>query len=319
MAIQLITTLLGLGLLAWSTHRLIDGTLQIAHQLRAPPVIVALTAVAMGTSAPELMVAVSASLRGIGEIAVGNALGSNLANIGLVLGVTALFSFIPIDRNLVRREIPLLVLVTLVAGWCLRDFHLSPADGLLLTAMLGVVLGILVWSHAQTEAGAGDLAGLPKWRPAANFLLGLILLVGSSELLVWSCSGIATQLGVSDLIIGLTIVAVGTSLPELTVSVVSIMRREHGVAMGTIVGSNIFNLLAVMAVPAILSPLTLEPDAFYRDYLYVLALTALLAGSIYIVYALARRGGAKLGTWVGLALLVGYIGYYALLARTMMA
>ena len=314
MALQLLAAALSLVVLSWSAHRLIDGTLGVARQLGAPPVIIALTAVALGTSAPELVVAISASLRGVGELAVGNALGSNLANIGLVLGITALFGFVPLRASMMRRDMPLLAAVTALAGWSLWDLELSRADGWVLLAALGGVIAVWAFGHARWDAGAETPAGVSAWRPAADFALGLALLIASSELLVWSCVGIASALGVDDLLIGLTVVAVGTSLPELMVSVTGIVRRQPGIALGAIVGSNIFNLLAVMAVPAALSPLLLDAVAFSRDYLYMLGMTALFLAASYAIYA-RRAGDAGLGRWVGLILLASYLAYYAVLGR----
>ena len=317
MALQLFAALLSLVALSWGAHRLVDGTLHLAAQLRAPAAIIALTAVALGTSAPELMVSISASLRGIGELAVGNALGSNLANIGLVLGISALCTAIPVGPAQRRRELPVMAAVTVLAGWCLWDLELSRADGVLLLVALVAAMSLLVRGQRGADPDAALPAGMRAWRPSADFALGLVLLVASAEVLVWSCAGIALALGISDLVIGLTVVAIGTSLPELMVSVASIRRRAPGIAMGAVLGSNIFNLAAVMAVPAMLSPLLVEAVAFSRDYLAMLGLTAALLAFSYA--ARRRTSGPALGRWVGLSLLAAYLAYFALLARAALA
>lgn len=306
--------------LVWSADRFVDGSAAIANSLGVAPLIVGLTIVSLGTSAPEIIIAISASLRDAGELAIGNAVGSNLANIGLVLGVTALIARLPVQKHILRHELPILTLVTLLGGVFLFDGLLARWEGIVLVVLLGPTLAYLVWAKTREMTPQEIVEEQSKVVPMARtralgwFVVGLVLLIASSEVLVWGAKTAALAFGVSPLVIGLTLVAVGTSLPELAASVISARRGIHGIALGNIIGSNIFNLMAVMALPGILRPPRVEPSAFSRDYLAMAALTALLMGGAYLTYLLAgQKRAAGLGRGIAVVLLTAYAGYYVLL------
>ena len=267
--------------LIWSADRFVSGAAGIARSLGMTPVMIGLTIVALGTSSPEIIVAINAAMEEASELAVGNAIGSNLANIGLVLGLTALVSPIPIAYTLLKREIPLLIIATVITGLFLYDNSLDFIDGVVFLLMLTVIFLYLIInkSHqpdAENESDVEHIPDLTKNKAWLWFSIGLILLIASSDILVWGAKDIAQHLGVSQLIIGLTVIAVGTSLPELAATIASAIKGHHDIALGNVVGSNLFNLLAVMAMPALISPTSLATSVFQRDYLAMLAITLLL-------------------------------------------
>lgn len=299
--------------LIWSADKFVAGAAASARKLGMSTFMIGLTVVAFGTSAPELLVAFSAALTDASALAVGNALGSNLANIGLVLAVTALIARIPISKGLLRSELPVVLAVTLLAGYCLYDSNLSRGDGLLL--LIALVL-TLVWmakspapDEAMAEAEIPDVEDKLMW---LYLIGGLLLLMISSELLVWGAKQFALMLGISQLVIGLTVVAVGTSLPELAAAVMSAIRGHHDMALGNVMGSNIFNILAVMAVPAVINPVAFSEAIFSRDYLAMAGITFLLALILY-VDAFVRSTPPRLGKLAAAILLAFYVTYYFLL------
>ncbi|MCR8921563.1 calcium/sodium antiporter [Dasania sp. GY-MA-18] len=328
-----IAIIIGFAGLIWSADQFVAGAAAIAKNLGMAPIMIGLTIVAFGTSAPEIIVSISAALKDAGGLAVGNALGSNLANIGMVLGITALVAPIPIALNILKREMPLLLIATLGASYCLYDLHLSWQDGVILLVTLAVIFYILVTSKshqpdAEHEADVEHIPTMSSGKAWLLFAVGFALLIASSQLLVWGAKIVAIELGVSELIIGLTIVAVGTSLPELAATVASALKGHHDIALGNIIGSNLFNLLAVMAMPALISPTALSPEVFSRDYMSMAGITVLLAAILYGHYLWAKRSNAKLsssngtpallptqylGRLAGAALLICYVAYYYLL------
>ncbi|MCP5162989.1 MAG: calcium/sodium antiporter [Hahellaceae bacterium] len=276
----------GLALLVWSADHFVNSSVATARNLGMTPMLIGLTVVAFGTSAPEMIVSATAAFSGASDLAIGNAIGSNIANIGLVLGVTAIISAIPIRPIVLRRELPVLVCTSILACFLLLDGSLSHLDGILLIAMLAGSLFILSRNHIDTHELDEEVAEIPEMKTgkAILFLVGsLLILLASSKLLVWSATEIARTLGVSELIIGLTIVAIGTSLPELAASVVSALKGHHDIALGNVIGSNLFNLLAVMAMPAFISQPMISHDVLYRDYPVMLAITFALATLAYIM------------------------------------
>ncbi|PAV25335.1 cation:H+ antiporter [Tamilnaduibacter salinus] len=301
--------IVGLILLIWSADRFIEGSVGIASNAGMPPLLIGLTIVAFGTSAPEMLVSATAALTDAPAMAVGNAIGSNIANIGLVLGITVLVSPVPLRRAVLKREFPILLAVTGAALLFLMDLSLTPIDGLMFLVMLVVALTLLAKGSESGESPefVEELEEMPELdtrRAVMWFAVGLVLLIASSRMLVWGATELALTLGVSELVIGLTIIAIGTSLPELAASVASALKGHHDVALGNIVGSNLFNLLAVLAMPALLNPLTIDPEALYRDYAVMAGLTVLLA---IFAYSMQKKG--KLARFEGGILLVIYIGY----------
>lgn len=309
--------------LIWSADRFVAGSAAIARNLGVTPIIIGLTIVSLGTSAPEIIVAISAGLKQAGDLAIGNALGSNLANIGLVLAITALVAPLPIQKHLLTEEVPILLGVTLLAGILLYDAKLEVWEGALLLATLTPLMLFLIkvkkgqLTPEEEKAESADIPTMPNKTAGFWFAFGLCILIGSSEILVWGAKTVALEFGVSPLIIGLTVIAVGTSLPELAASIMSALKGHHDIALGNIIGSNIFNLLAVMSMPGIISPPTMEPAVFTRDYMAMAAVTLILAIAIYTGYLLRKRNDngtqARLGRRIGIILLVSYIAYYILL------
>jgi cation:H+ antiporter len=302
--------LVGLALLVWSADKFVEGATSFARHLGVSTMIIGITVVGFGTSAPEILVSVIAVLEDTPDLAIGNALGSNIANIGLILGVTALITPLPIAKITFKREYPLLIFATGVMSWCLYDGELDTVDGYLLLTLLGLMLWYLVRSH-QLEANANldenklDRGQDTSFMASAGWLvLGLILLVGSSKLLVWGATEVAHNFGISELIIGLTIVALGTSLPELAASIASVRKGEPDLAIGNVIGSNLFNSLAVIGIPAMITRFNIDSLAVTRDLPVVIVLT-------FLLYGLSRFPAASrsLSRLKGLWLLSAFVIY----------
>ena len=307
------STVIALGLVAlvWSADRLVNGASAIARRAGLTPMLIGLTIVSIGTSAPEILISIMSALADSGELAVGNALGSNIANVGLVLGVTLLLSSITLGRDTTRIDLPLLMLVVLVIWFLLYDLELSRSDSFVLLGMLALFF-VRVAQHARQsndDIAAHEIPTLTLPLAWLSFLGGLALLIASSRILVWAASHIATELGVSELVIGLTIVAVGTSLPELAASVMSALKGHADMAVGAVVGSNMFNILLVLAIPGLWGSLSLQTAVIRRDMFAVFLTTLVLA-----LAALWRWNGetesGTLGRGTGLLLLSLYIAYY---------
>lgn len=316
--LYLAALMIGLAALTWSADRFINGAAGLASSLKLPPIVAGLVLVAIGTSAPEIMVSVLAALTGEAELAVGNALGSNIANIGLVLGVTTLIAPLPLQRTVLFRELPILLAATAIAWLLIWDRELTPLDGVLFLVMLAAALGYLMWRAGTGQSTEGlELPELDQPRPTGQalwlFISGLLILIASARLLVWAASELALLLGVEPMIVGLTVVALGTSLPELAASLTAALKGHHEMALGNIVGSNLFNLLAVLAMPALLSPLTLGRDSVLRDYGTMAGLTLLLAA---FAYGMQRKGKlARLEGGILLAIYAGYITWLVISVR----
>lgn len=310
----------GFILLIWSADRFIIGAAATARNLDVPPLIIGLTIVGFGTSAPEMMVAGFASYDGSPAMAIGNALGSNITNITLVLGVAALIAPLNVESRIIKKELPILLVATLLALALVRDNTLGRLDGFVLLSLLC----LLMWwiarqgirnqsSDALTDEYIEELpAEMPTSTAVFWLLAGLILLTASSKLLVWGAVNVATELGVSELIIGLTIIAIGTSLPELAASITGALKNEHDIAIGNVVGSNLFNTLGVLAIPGLMKPSILEEDILSRDFPIVLILTIML-----FIMAYGFRGQGRINRLEGSILLSAFIGYQLLLFFTL--
>jgi cation:H+ antiporter len=305
--IALVVILISLALLSWSADRFIMGASAVAQQLGASPLVIGLTIVAFGTSAPEMVVSALAALNQAPGLAIGNAIGSNITNIGLVLGFTALFAPLSIHSALIKREIPLLILISLLAGFLLLNGYLSRLDGIILIVSLGLFIAYLALvkqkepllnERSETEV---KITASKAW---FSLIIGLILLLVSSRALVWSGVNLATAFGVSDLIIGLTIVAIGTSLPELAATLASALKKQTDMAIGTVIGSNIFNLLGVLALPGLLAPGPLEANVAQRDMPTMLGFTLVFGLMAWFAYK-----GRGIGRLFGALLVSGYLIY----------
>lgn len=297
--------------LVWSADRFIDGSAAIANNFGVPKLLIGLTVVAFGTSAPEIVVSISAALRGTGEIAIGNALGSNLANVGLVLGITALIAPITIKSYILKQEVPIMLGIMGIAGWFIHNGQLLRWEGIFLVSLMIPLMAWLIHSKKQHPEEEEDIGTMETWLACIWFFIGLALLVASAECLVWGATHVATNLGISPLIIGLTIVAIGTSLPELAASIISTLKGHHDIAIGNVIGSNIFNLLLVAGIPVIIQPLSMDTAVFYRDYLSMVVITLVLCS--LMAWGFCIKKDASLGRFSGILLLIVYAGYYTLL------
>lgn len=304
----------GLVLLVWSSDKFVDGSVGLAGSLGMSKAMIGLTIVALGTSAPEIVVSIMSALADSPAIALGNAVGSNIANMGLVLGVTALIAALPVKAGLLRQDLPALLAVTASVGFLLSDNELSGHDALAMMAML-VLLMYLMFRYKKEHSDElieqeteQDIPELDLKRSILWFVIGTIVLVASSRVLVWGAIEVARSMQISEVVIGLTIVAIGTSLPELAASVTSALRKHHDIALGNIVGSNILNLLAVLSAAAIILPIEIDKQTLIRDYGAMCAITLLLAA--FILYPRKKRQLSKLE---GGSLLMCYFAYLGLL------
>lgn len=300
--------------LIWSADRFVEGSASIASRFGVPKLIIGLTIVAFGTSAPEVLVSISSSLKGAGDLAVGNALGSNLANIGLVLAITCFIAPIPIKLHILQQEFLIMLGISAVAGLVLWDANLTTLDGMILMLMM---IPLMLWifkSRKNHPEEVETLETLSLQLGLLWFVLGLVALIISSEVLVWGARTTAINLGVSPLIVGLTIVAVGTSLPELAASIASALKGHHDIALGNVIGSNMFNLCLVMGIAPIIQRIDMGPEVFHRDFIAMAAMSLMLGLFMLTYYALRKKlGKAELSRVAGAALLLGYIGYYVVL------
>lgn len=302
----------GLALLVWSADRFVEGAASAARHVGMPPLLIGMVIVGFGTSAPEMMVSGLAAAQGNGGIALGNAYGSNITNIALILGITALISPIAVHSQVLRKELPILTAVTLFAIVLLLDSQVSRLDGVLL---LLAFAGLMAWTIRQSlrnreDAFAEEISqelaahAMPLKHALFWVVVGLLVLIASSRLLVWGAVDIATALGISDLIIGLTVVAVGTSLPELASSIIAARRNEHDIALGNILGSNLFNTLAVVGIAGSIAPLASTTELLYRD----VAVMSVLTVSLF-VFGYGFRGPGRINRIEGGLLVTAYIGY----------
>lgn len=322
MLLSLAAIVVGLTLLVWSADKFVDGAAATAKHLGMPSLLIGMVIIGFGTSAPEMTVSAFAAWEGNPALALGNAYGSNIVNIALILGVTAVIAVIAVHSDIVRKEMPILLAVTLLSGLLLWDKEISRLDAVILLVAL---FGIMGWSIYAAMRGRQDalsaeveeeMASHPMTLKTALMWLaiGLVLLVISSKILVWGAVDIAHALGVSDLIIGLTIVALGTSLPELASSIAAARKGESDLAIGNVVGSNLFNTLAVVGIAGVISPIEVPNDVLIRDFPIMLALTF---GLFIMAYGFRKPG--HLTHWEGILLLSVYFGYTGWLIYTVVA
>ena len=284
-----LSILAGFSLLIWSSDVFVDGAADLARHFGVSPIMVGMLVIGFGTSAPEMLVSGVAAFNGNPNMGIGNAIGSNITNITLVLGVTALFYTIPVESRIIKKELPLLLLISFIAMIALYSGEFGRIDGFILLGTLSFVLTWMIYTaHHDNETTPpphdplvedikGHFPDKPHRKTAMLWTIGgLLLLLLSSQMLVWGASNIAETLGVSDLVIGLTIVAIGTSLPELAATLVSAKKGETDLAIGNIVGSNFFNTLGVLALPAIISPAIPDKNAVLRDMPISLVITVIL-------------------------------------------
>lgn len=300
-ALPIVAVLLGLVGLVFGADRFVFGASNLARRMGVSPLVVGMVIVGIGTSAPEMLVSALAAFDGATGIALGNVVGSNIANIGLVAGLAAIIRPMELQREVVRREIPVLMVVTGLSIALLVDLELSVLDG----AILAVGLCLFLWmtlrgsrSAASEDEPKVPLAGYG--RSTLWLVIGLTLLVVSSRGVVWGASTVATALGVDELIIGLTIVAVGTSLPELASSVAAALKGEHAMAIGNVLGSNVFNLLGVLALPAVIAPGPVDRMMLIRDCSVMAGMTVLLFVFAFLFDDRGRINRVEGGVLIGL-------------------
>ncbi|MDN2664537.1 calcium/sodium antiporter [Psychromonas sp. 14N.309.X.WAT.B.A12] len=308
-----VAILVGFVLLIWSADKFVLGASNTARSFSISPLIVGIVIVGLGTSAPEMLVSSMAAFEGNTGLSIGNAIGSNITNIGLMLGITALFYPLHIHSKLLKREMPVLLAIMLLSYYLLFDQQLSFIDGVILLGLMIAMLGFTIWeakSNGKDSLPQEILDELPeeisKTEALKWLVVGIIVLIASSRLLVWGSIEVAEYFQVSDLIIGLTIVAIGTSLPELATTIAAARKKEFDLAVGNIIGSNMFNILGVMALPGLIRPGGFDSVVISRDYPVMLGLTIAL-----LIFSIAWHKGKQsiLGRVEGGLLLLGYIAY----------
>lgn len=303
--------------LVWSADRFVSGAAHIAHRLGVPPLLIGMVIVGFGTSLPELTVSVLAAAEGSAGVALGNAYGSNTVNIALILGVTALIAPVRVQSRVLRNELPILTGISVLAAAQLWDRSVGRADALILLLVFAI---LLAWTIRRGLRDRDDALGIEiaaeMERPAGSFsggmawaVVGLGVLVASSRVLVWSAVEVARAFGVSDLVVGLTVVALGTSLPELASSVVAALRREPDIALGNVIGSNLFNVSFVIGTAGLVRPLAVAPEILSRDMPVMLALTISL-----FLFGYGFRGPGRINRVEGGVLVVVWAAYVAWMA-----
>lgn len=327
MILPIVAVLLGLGVLVWSADKFVDGAVGVARFCGMSTLLIGMVVVGFGTSAPEMVVSALSAMQNAPELALGNAYGSNIANIALILGMTAIVSPVIVVRKALFRDLPILMVVTALSFILMMNGSVSRSDGIIMLAVFALVMGVNIVGEKRrkSDTGAAEVesseSGSEKVTLGKSIfllLLGLVLLVASSRALVWGAVEIARALGVSDLLIGLTIVAVGTSLPELASSIVAARKGEDDLAFGNIIGSNLFNTLLVVGIAAIIAPMnSYEPAVFTRDMPVMAVLTVLLL--LFGLPVRKNRVGAdgkrigRINRIEGATFLAVYIGYIGVL------
>lgn len=317
MLLPIAAIIAGLILLVWSADRFVDGSAATARYFGMPSLLIGIIIVGFGTSAPEMVVSALAATAGNPGIALGNAYGSNITNIGLILGFTALISPIAVSSQVVRKELPILLAISAMAAWQIYDGELTRLDAIILLAVFALIMGTTIYqelkkkNHAPQDANDAQESSMSLPKAIMWLVLGLVLLIVSSRMLVWGAVEIAHALGISDLIIGLTIVAVGTSLPELASSIIAAIKNEHDIALGNIIGSNLFNTLAVVGIAGSIAPMEVSFEVLTRDVTVMCALTVAL-----LIFALGKKGKARINRFEGALLVLSYIAYTVYLIST---
>lgn len=311
---------IGLIVLVWSADKFVDGASEIAKYYEMSPLLIGMVIIGFGTSAPELVVSTLASLQGNSGIALGNAYGSNITNIALILGLTSILMPISVNSQVLRKELPILTLVTLASIGLIYDFDLSRSDSIILLATFSLLMAWTIYQGLRNGKDSfakemeNELKEIKKKSIKKSYLylvVGLALLIISSRLLVYGAVGMATALGIPDIIIGLSVVAVGTSLPELAASIIAARKGESDIALGNVLGSNLFNTLGVVGVAGIIHPLSFEKEIIFRDVSVMLLLTISL-----FIFCYGFRGKARINRIEGSILLTSYVGYMGYLIFT---
>lgn len=311
----------GLIILVWSADRFVEGAASLARHLGMSALLIGILVIGFGTSMPEMVVSALSALNGSSGIALGNAYGSNITNIALILGLTALISPLSVNQSVIKKELPFLLTVTAISAWILWDFTISRVEALYLLVMfVAYLIGTIRESRRQSQQAKLESINdslesseiMPLKRAVLWLILGLLLLMASSQLLVWGAIQVAQYVGVSDLVIGLTVVAIGTSLPEVAASIAAARKGEVDLAVGNIIGSNLYNTLAVVGLAGVIQPIAVESAVLSRDMLVM----SLLTVAIFVFAWLAYRRKSKIGRVAGGSLFLGYVAYTLFLIQT---
>lgn len=322
MAISLVIVVVGIAILVWSADLFVEGAASVAQNLGMSSLLVGMLVIGFGTSAPELSVSVLSAMQGNPGLALGNAYGSNITNIALILGITALISPVIIQSQILRKELPILLFITVIAYIHIYDGDITRQESIV---ELGVLVVAFVWMTLQSQKKTARQDALvvevehelPKMKPIKawiSLIIGLVLLVVSSRMLVYGAVNIAQSLGVSDLVIGLTVVAIGTSLPELAASIIAARKGEHDLVVGNLIGSNLFNTLGVVGLAGLISPMHVQPEVISRDWVLMMLLTVML---FVLGYTLRSGHESRINRSSGIIFLGVYIAYTAYLITTM--
>ncbi|MCU7958407.1 MAG: calcium/sodium antiporter [gamma proteobacterium symbiont of Bathyaustriella thionipta] len=312
MLLNILAIVGGFVILIWGADRFVAGASSLARHLGVSPMIIGLTIVGIGTSAPEMLVSGIAAATGSRDIGIGNALGSNITNIALILGFTAIVVPLTVRSAMLKREYPMLMGLNLLVVAILADGYLGRVEGLILLCGFPLMLWWLASAGKNSET-SDPLADefnesiseqMSKARSWFWTLFGLLLLLGSSRLLVWGAANIAREFHISELVIGLTIIAIGTSLPELAASLVSALKKEYDIAIGNVIGSNMFNLLGVLGLPGLIAPGRLQPEVLTRDIPVMIGLTLAL-----FIFGFGMKGDGRINRFEGAILVVAFCVY----------
>ncbi|HGO5815488.1 TPA: calcium/sodium antiporter [Mannheimia haemolytica] len=323
MTLALAAIIGGLIILVWSADRFVEGAASTARHFGMAPLLIGIVVIGFGTSAPEMIVSASSALNGSPGIALGNAYGSNITNIALILGLTAMIKPLLVSSDILKKELPILMAVTLLSAYLIYDANVTQLDAIILLAVFAAYMVWTVFTAMKSKNDAlaididAELAANSQMSLGKSILwliIGLVLLVVSSQFLVWGAVEVAKFFGVSDLVIGLTIVAVGTSLPELASSIAAARKGEVDLALGNIIGSNLFNTLAVVGIAGAIKPMQVATEVFSRDMLIMSALTFLLF--MFGLNLYHRPEGGRINRLEGLLLFTCYVGYNFYLFKT---
>jgi len=317
--LPIIAIVIGIAFLVYSADKFIDGASATARYSGMDPLLIGMIVVGLGTSAPEILVSIMAALEGNSALALGNAVGSNISNIGLILGISAIIVPLTVASNIIRSEMPLLIGVSVLLGALIYDGDISFYDSVILLFAFAV---FLVWSIAKGRKGADKLGDefeeklsseqqISITKAVVFLVAGLIALVISSRVMVWGAIELAKIAGISDLVVGLTIVALGTSLPELASSIIAARKGEHDIAIGNVVGSNLFNTLIVVGIAGVISPLKVPPEFMVRDYSVMMGLTLLM-----FIFGFRLKKSGRINRYEGAFFVTLYVGYSAYLIST---
>lgn len=312
MLLASLAILVGLPVLLWSAGKFVGGAASVANHFGVSPLLIGMLIIGFGTSAPEIIVSIFAAIQGNSGIALGNAYGSNIANILLILGLTAIISPIAVKSEIIKKELPVLLGITFFAAWQVWDLNVSKDDAF---SLLGLFVLLLSWSIYHGMKGDKD-ALADEYDEEINsnegtvkthvmwLIAGLLLLVASSRMLVWGAVEVATFFGVSDTIIGLTVIAIGTSLPELASSLMAVKKGEHDLAIGNVIGSNMFNTLSVVGIAGTIQPMTVGSEFLYRDVMVMFASTIAL-----FIFCIGIKRQGRLNRLEGGAFVLAYAAY----------